>query len=148
MVVYAFRRVPESDYLRSALLTLNPDGTVAADPLTGKTDRPRTYAGGTLTTNTDNMTVAMATGKAAAKAIDRVLMQEDRASALHAAFAYKKKAVLRARGGERNESAVLDITGRDDPLAEVLAGLDAEAAGKEGQRCLRCDVKAACVHFR
>jgi NADH-quinone oxidoreductase subunit F len=135
-------------YLRSELLTLNDHGGVSADALTGKTDRPHTYAGGAVTGGSPNLAEAMAQAKGAALAIDRLLTGEDRSGALVGTYKYRRMPMLKALGGERHESEVRELGPGADSLQEVLTGLGDEDALNESRRCLRCDVKAECVHPR
>jgi NADH-quinone oxidoreductase subunit F len=144
-VVMAVGEVPDADHLRSAVITVQPDGTVAADWHTYRTDRPHTFAGGDLVTGAANVTRAMATAKRAARAMDRLLMGKDRLAAVLKSFSYDMTVPARPSPGHRNDSPHRPAGERSRHFEEVMLGLPAEAARAEGLRCLRCDVKEHCV---
>lgn len=135
-------------YLRDSLLTLTSEGAVSADPVTGRTDRPHTYAGGAVTGGAPNLAEAMAQAKGAALAIDRLLTGEDRTAVLVGTYTYRRMPMLKALGGERHESEVRELGQGADTQDELLTGLSDEDALNESRRCLRCDVKSECVHPR
>ena len=56
-------------------LKLNPRGTIAADPATGRTSLPDVFAGGDIVSGAATVIEAMGAGKKAARAIDAYLKE-------------------------------------------------------------------------
>ena len=62
-------------------LKVGRHGTIQADPDTGRTSKPRVFAGGDIVTGAATVIEAMGAGKRAARAIHAMLMQEQEAAA-------------------------------------------------------------------
>jgi hypothetical protein len=87
----------------------------------------------------------MATGKAAARAIDHKLSGEDRLDRILGTFSYGNEVEIDPRGGGRNDSAHIPVENRKGSFKEVMLGFTSGQAQAESLRCLRCDVKETCV---
>ena len=83
----------------------------------------------------------MATGKDAARAIERLLSGNDRLARVLGAFDVAQRIPVEPEGGSRQGSAQLALQRRQTGDAEVLLGLTPPMARTESSRCLRCDVR-------
>jgi len=144
-IIMAVGEVPDADHLRSAVITLKRDGTVAADWHTFKTDRPHAFAGGDLVTGAANVTRAMGTAKKAARSIDFMLMGTDRFKTLVKEFDYAMTIPTETLPAVRSRGQHLPAPDRRNHFQEVVLGLTPEAMKSETRRCLRCDVKEFCA---
>ncbi len=144
-IIMAVGERPDAAPLRQSAIQVRENDTAAADYVTYQTNRPKVYAGGDLVTGASNVSSTMATGKAAAAAIDRQLMHQDRMSALLGTFEIAPELSVDPPGGPRNESAHLPADARRGSFAEVAAGFTPDQAIAECVRCLRCDVKETCA---
>ncbi len=76
-VIFAIGQNPESGWLgEGSGLELKKWGEIVVDPQTQAASRPRVYAGGDGVRGPASMIEAIADGKRAARAIDRLLTQE------------------------------------------------------------------------
>ena len=144
-VIMAVGEVPDTEHLRGAVISVQRDGTVAADWHSYRTDRPHTYAGGDLVTGAANVTRAMASAKRAAASIDRQLMGETRLARVLKTFTYDMTPPASPSPNHRSPAEHLDPDHRRKTFEEVTLGYTPEAARLESLRCLRCDVKEHCV---
>ena len=144
-VIMAVGEKPHPDPLRRAGIHVRENYTAAVDRISYKTNRPKVHAGGDLVTGASNVSATMATGKAAARAIDRILMGEDRLDQVLKTFTYGNTVPLEPEGGARNDASRLDPKTRRNDFAEVMLGYSADEALQESRRCLRCDVKEQCA---
>ena len=117
------------------------NGTAAADWVSYETNRPRVFAGGDLVCGASNVSATMATGKDAARAIDRLLSGGDRLARVLGAFDVDQRVPVDPEGGARQGSARLALQRRQTGDGEVLLGLTPPMACAESSRCLRCDVR-------
>lgn len=145
-VVIAAGEKPEPDPLRRAGIQVRDNNTAAVDWITYETNRPGVHAGGDLVTGASNVSATMATGKAAARSIDRILMGgEDRLAKVLKTFTHSQVPPLEPEGGDRNVSAKMDSEKRSGIFDEVVLGFDLDQAVRESQRCLRCDIRDFCA---
>ncbi|NBD37303.1 MAG: FAD-dependent oxidoreductase [Verrucomicrobia bacterium] len=140
-LVIATGEKPDSAEFRSAGILTRDDATVVTDWVSYATHRKGVYAGGDLVTGASNVSSTMATGKDAARAIDRHLMGEDRWSMIEKSFDFLQEVPPEPPEGERNVSPKTDPAKRRSEFAEVVCGFNREAALRESSRCLRCDVR-------
>ncbi len=145
LVIMAVGEKPDPDPLRRAGIHVRDNYTAKVDWMTYKTNRPRVHAGGDLVTGASNVSATMATGKAAARAIDRILMGEDRLDRVLKVFTYENRVPLEPEGGDRQVARHRAPDDRKNNFEEVMLGYGAEAAILESRRCLRCDVKEQCA---
>jgi NADH-quinone oxidoreductase subunit F len=144
-MVMAVGEKPDSEPLRRSAVQVRENETAAVDGVTYRTNRTKVYAGGDLVTGASNVSSTMATGKAAAFAIDRQLMGEDRREALLGTFAIKSELSVDPPGGARNDAPHMPEADRKGSFAEVVLGFSGKQAEAESIRCLRCDVKEGCA---
>ncbi len=144
-IIMAVGEKPEPDPMRRAGIQIRKNFTVVVDGITYETNVKGVHAGGDLVTGASNVSATMSTGKAAARAMDRILMGEDRMDRILKTFTYQNVAPREPEGGERNTSPVRKPGERKDNFDEVMLGLVAETALQESRRCLRCDVKQQCA---
>jgi NADH-quinone oxidoreductase subunit F len=140
-VILAIGERPDARHFQEEIIAIREDGTVDADRLSGRTDRPHVYAGGDVVTGPTNVSRAMGSGRNAARSIDRRLMGEDRFGRILGEFGYASDVPLDPLGGERNVATHLPAETRRHQFVEVVQGFSAETAARECLRCLRCDVK-------
>ncbi len=144
-VIMAVGEKPDPDPMRRAGIQIRKNFTVAVNPSTYETNVRGVHAGGDLVTGASNVSATMATGKSAARAIDRILMGEDRLDRVLKTFTYTDVVPTEPEGGPRRTSPHRHPKERRDNFDEVMLGFDTEAVLKESQRCLRCDVKDRCA---
>jgi NADH-quinone oxidoreductase subunit F len=119
----------------------NKDGTVTVDE-SGTTNIPGIFAGGDVAAGASTVIKAVASGERAAVAIDRYL-RKDR----NRQYPWRVRSRSPVTFDPRSEpverpvfSATLrDVERRRRSFVEVQEGMDAEAAMREAERCLRCD---------
>jgi NADH-quinone oxidoreductase subunit F len=144
-IIMAVGEKPDAIPLRQSAVQVRENETAAADWVTYQTNRPKVYAGGDLVTGASNVSSTMATGKAAAFAMDRALMGADRKDELLGTFEIQPEISVEPPGGARNRSAHLPPDRRRHTFDEVVTGYRRDQAVAESVRCLRCDVKEACA---
>ena len=144
-VIFAVGETVDLDFVRASGLSLKESGTIEVNRFTLETSRPRFYAGGDLVTGASNVSNAMASGKQAARNIDRQLMEGERWSVIFPEFAYGQKPPEEATGAARHAGHPLPAATRVRSMDEVVAGLTQQEALEEACRCLRCDIKTANV---
>jgi NADH-quinone oxidoreductase subunit F len=140
-LVVAIGEKPDSEPFRSAGILTKDNATVSVDWVSYATQREGVYAGGDLVTGASNVSSTMATGKAAARAIDKHLMKADRWDKIYKTFDHDQTVPAEPPPGERQESDKLDPAKRNSNFEEVMLGLDQDCAVHESARCLRCDVR-------
>jgi NADH-quinone oxidoreductase subunit F len=143
-IIMAIGEKPEADPLRRAGVQIRENGTAAADWVTFETNRPHVHALGDLVTGASNVSSTMATGKAAARALDRILTGRDRLQIILKDFTCDNSVSLEPQGGARNTSPHVPPPDRRKSFDEVVTGFGKTAATAESVRCLRCDVKETC----
>ncbi len=144
-VIMAVGEKPDPDPLRRAGIHVRDNFTAAVNGTTYETNLKGVHAGGDLVTGASNVSSTMATGKAAARAIDRILTGEDHLDEILKTFTYQNYVPLEPEGGERRVSPNRRVGERRDNFDEVMLGFDADMALQESRRCLRCDVKEHCA---
>src|SRR5208337_5185689 len=87
-VIFAVGESVDVDFVRASGLSLKENGTIEVNRFTLETSRARFYAGGDLVTGASNVSNAMASGKQAARSIDRQLMETDRWNSLFPEIVY------------------------------------------------------------
>jgi len=125
---------------------LNETGWIAADPVTLECKKKGLFAGGDMETGPASVIKALAAGRKAASAIDRMfggdgeidhkfIPEEEtlmpREIGRQEAFAYR----------ERAEIPVLPVEKRADNFNLVEQGFTDAAARKESERCLKCQLR-------
>jgi len=143
-VIVAAGEKPDPEPLRRAGIRVRDNYTAAVDHVSFATNKTGVHAGGDLVTGASNVSATMATGKRAARAMDRILMGEDRLTQALKTFSYQQTVPLEPEGGDRKISPHLDPTRRQRSFDEVMLGYDSQAAIMESHRCLRCDVRETC----
>ncbi|WP_305073341.1 NADH-ubiquinone oxidoreductase-F iron-sulfur binding region domain-containing protein [Propionivibrio sp.] len=143
-IILAIGERPDAEPLRRFGIHVRENDTAAADWVTYETNRPRVFAGGDLVTGASNVSSTMATGKAAARAIDHILTGQDRLPALLGTFDVAQAVPPEPEGGARNVSEEMPAAQRRANFAEVMRGLTQAQAAAESGRCLRCDVRETC----
>lgn len=119
-------------------------GTIRIDPKTLATSAPGVYAGGDVAFGPRNLIDAVANGKRAARSIHEYLARDD--ARLQVRVEVEKLPTSRYRmiagfeKADREAPPTLDL-GRRTGIAEVETGYDAEAARRQGARCLVCHVQ-------
>ncbi len=144
-VIMAVGEKPDPEPMRRAGIQVRKNFTVVVDGITYETNVENVHAGGDLVTGASNVSATMSTGKAAARAMDRILTGEDRLDRVLKTFTYQNVVPTEPEGGERNTSSHRKAQERRTNFDEVMLGLDADAALRECRRCLRCDVKETCA---
>ena len=132
-------------------LKLTPRGTFEVDPKTMATNLPGVYAGGDAVTGPWIAIGAVAAGREAAISIDRQFKGEDLAAG-------REKLELKPEDEQdynpipddipktsRAHMAVRSADERKKDFAEFEAGLTAEQAAAEGERCLNCGACCECL---
>lgn len=144
-IILAIGERPDAEPLRCFGIHVRENDTAAADWVTYETNRPKVFAGGDLVTGASNVSSTMATGKAAARAIDTILTGEDRLPELLGRFDVAQVVPAEPDGGLRQISAELPPAQRKSGFEEVMPGLTQAQAAAESCRCLRCDVRETCT---
>jgi NADH-quinone oxidoreductase subunit F len=131
---------------QSAKIKTTNYNTIVADKITLATNRPGVFAAGDVVTGPNTVIDAIAAGKTAAKMIDRYIKGEDM---LTETPLYKpsifiepvEKNYKEIEEGRRIDTPRAPSEWRRRNFAEVEVSLSLEEAGKEAQRCLRCDLE-------
>jgi len=144
-VIFAIGESVDMDFVRASGLTLKESGTIEVNRYSLETSRARFYAGGDLVTGASNVSNAMASGKQAARSIDRQLMDTDRWSSLFPEIHYSDQLPSEPSPHRRHTGQVIAAGQRAHSYEEVVTGLTQEDAHDEACRCLRCDVKTVNV---
>lgn len=142
-LVIATGEKPDAEVFRAAGIQLRENATAVVDWVSYATQREGVYAGGDLVTGASNVSSTMATGKAAARAIDRNLMGSDRWHLIQGSFETKQIIPPEPPKGDRNIGAKVPPGERVRTFDEVVCGFDHATAVAESCRCLRCDVREA-----
>jgi len=144
-VIMAIGERADAEPLRRFGIHVRENDTAAADWVTYETNRPKVFAGGDLVTGASNVSSTMATGKAAARAIDTILTGQDRLSELLGRFDVAQCVPAEPEGGGRHVSGEFSPLARATGFEEVMRGLTQEQVAAESCRCLRCDVRESCA---
>lgn len=117
--------------------TLSREGLIAADPITGGTHIAGVFSGGDVISGPRTVVEAVASGKRAARSIDRYLRGEKIQAGLEKAW--KGVEFLPEGVGQKEREPVqrLPLTRRTRTLDEIDLGFDPEGAEREADRCLR-----------
>ncbi len=142
-VILAVGESADVDFAKASGLNVKKSGTIEVNRFTLETSRPRFYAGGDVVTGASNVSNAMASGKQAARNIDRQLMEANRWSKILPEIEYGKEPPEEPSPSRRHEGHLLGASTRVRSNAEVVAGFSQEEALDESCRCLRCDVEVA-----
>ncbi len=145
-LIVAIGERPDSNCLTSMGLEVGKNGILHVDSESLCTNRPGVFAGGDLVTGPNTVVDAIATGKKAAKMIDRYLsgkeLREPPEMKLPKFFI--EPATIRddeLEEATRAEPATISIKSRRNSFAEVEMALSEEQAKCEARRCLRCDLE-------
>ena len=122
-------------------LPLTAENTIQVDPVTLATGRRGVFAAGDAVIGPASVIDAIAAGRKAAASIDRYLggggeVGETLASPEHQVAPLKPWAPI----GDRTILPTMPISERVKGFDEVELTLDAETAGEQARRCLRCDL--------
>jgi NADH-quinone oxidoreductase subunit F len=145
-VVAAIGQSVDADGLFTDLpVKCNKDGTLQADPRTGRTSVEWLYAGGDAAVGPSSVVDAIAAGERAAVAIDHALTGADHAfwredQQVDTAFDPDADPVASQRADER----LLAVIQRKGSFAEVELAFCETVARDEARRCLRCDYRESC----
>ena len=145
-VVLAVGETFDLDFCRASGLELKEEGTIRVDRFSLETSRAGFYAGGDVITGASNVSNAMGGGKQAARKIDERLMGKDASGAerwerLFPPFELGRQGPAEPSLSRRHTAHSLAAASRVLSQQEVVAGLDAQEALEECQRCLHCDLK-------
>ncbi|MGD9211737.1 MAG: FAD-dependent oxidoreductase, partial [Desulfobacteraceae bacterium] len=125
--------------------TLSDWGTMRVDSVTLQTSDPDIFAGGDAVTGPATVVEAIAAGQRAAESIDRYIrdidLYTDRDNKQPVVENVPLEGIAKA---SRQPMPCLDAATRVTHYNEVQLGYDAEASGKEGERCLACGVCCEC----
>ncbi len=143
--IVAVGQEPDFAFLAETGLSLNPDGTIHADPETGQTNRAKVFAGGDAVTGPAIAIEAIAAGRRAALAIDRYL----RGLPLRVwePYVHKKPEVTRVDLEEVHEAPriqprVLPPEVRVRNFRPFESRFTRAQAQAEAKRCLECGCSA------
>jgi NADH-quinone oxidoreductase subunit F len=126
-------------------VTLNRDGTVKADPQTGRTSVEWLFAGGDATVGPSSVVEAIAAGERAAVGIDAALTGANHAfwreeRTVDTAFDPDAEPIYLQRAHE----CLRPVAERTGSFAEVELTWSETVARGEARRCLRCDYRESC----
>jgi formate dehydrogenase beta subunit len=129
------------DLFADVSIGTNKDGTVSVDE-SGTTNIPGIFAGGDVAVGASTVVKAVASGERAAVAIDRYLRQDRNRQ--YPWRVRSRSTVFFDPGAQPVErpaftAKLCDVADRRRKFVEVQEGMDAEAAVREAERCLRCD---------
>jgi len=140
-IIVAVGETVEASLLEKEGVLVTPEGVLAIDPFTGKTNRPRVWAMGDVVSGPSTAAEAMGMAKRLAREIDRSLTGEDRFRSLFREFSYKQEIPLTPEGKRKNRPPHLPPDQRIGNFVEINLGYDGDQALNEARRCLRCDVR-------
>jgi NADH-quinone oxidoreductase subunit F len=137
---------PDIDYLESMGVQITEKGRLGVEADTLQTNRRGVFAGGDVVTGPNTVVQAIAAGKKAAVAINRYLRGEPlrEPAAPRLPRVYVEPVAVSAEEAahmERASPPTLPIDVRRRSFSEVELSLSVEDAGREAQRCLRCDLE-------
>ncbi|MEW6398921.1 MAG: NADH-quinone oxidoreductase subunit NuoF [Bacillota bacterium] len=141
VVISAIGQAVESDFATGdGALARGRGGVFVVDPRTMATNLEGVFAGGDCTLGPASVIEAVAAGKRAATAIDR-LLGGDGVVVPEEPVERKLSGELLEKETPRRKVTVLPPEKRRDSFREVELGYTYEVAMAEAARCLRCDVK-------
>ncbi|MBI5477921.1 MAG: FAD-dependent oxidoreductase [Deltaproteobacteria bacterium] len=146
LIVAIGEQILEFNPAGSEGLEYSKQGTLIADPDTLATARPGVFAGGDVITGPNTVVDAIAAGKKAAVMIHRFLRGEElrQPAERNVPRVYVEPRMLSPDEQEearRAEPPLLSLRDRRSGFDEVEKALTQEAAAREAQRCLRCDLE-------
>jgi NADPH-dependent glutamate synthase beta subunit-like oxidoreductase/ferredoxin len=152
-VIIAAGVKPELDFIATAGIALNPNGTLKVDPITGATSIEGIFAAGDVATGPSSMAKAVGQGREAALAVHRFLMGVPKAQEMTigedgrirvGAVACQEQAHV-VRFEEMFNPEYYEKRTRKEGLrsteisfAEKNAGLGGSLAAAEAERCFHC----------
>jgi NADH-quinone oxidoreductase subunit F len=140
-VILAIGEKVDGDLMRKLGIGHDRNDRATPDRFTLRTNREKVYAVGDMVSGPANVSTAMGYGKRAAGQIDLALGGADRLAQVRSRASYGQEVPLGAEGGPRNTAHGIPVAQRQGSFGEVIPGLSDQAAFREAQRCLRCDVK-------
>ncbi len=145
-VLLAVGQSVDATSLQSTGVEVTRGGNVVVDAATGRTARAKVFAGGDVVTGPSIAIEAVAAGRRAAEAIDRMLLTGE-ASASPQKYVHVKHDVTRHDIGDpatapRIRTPVRSVVDRLGDFDEYETGLEAAQAVAAGQRCLECGCMA------
>jgi NADPH-dependent glutamate synthase beta subunit-like oxidoreductase len=138
-VILALGQETDTTFLRSVPgIEFRKDGTVVVGP-DMQTGCPGVFAGGDMVPFDRTVTTAVGHGKKAARRMDAWLRSApDVTAAKHEIATYDMLRLWYHAEAKKRGQGSIDITRRRQTFDEVVAGLSADAARYEAQRCLSC----------
>lgn len=138
MVVAALGQTPDLRLLPRPLeTTISSRGFLAADPQTGSTKAPLVFSGGDVVSGPRTVVEAIASGKEAARSIDRILrgedVQADRGPRWKG-IGYSPETI---ENRDRETMPRLTLQERKSTFDEVDLGFDEQQARCEAERCFK-----------
>jgi formate dehydrogenase (NADP+) beta subunit len=139
MLVLALGQDPELESLRKdASIKITDNGLIAIDE-TFMTTHAGVFAGGDMITDDRSVTISVGHGKKAARYIDAYLRQKKYTKPVkHEIANHEFLHVDNAPKVEAATQSILAAEERCTNFKEVVAGINAEAAAKEADRCFSC----------
>lgn len=136
-LILAIGERPDFSFLPSELRT--EDNLILTDAW-GKTNLPGVFAGGDVATRAGYVSVAIASGKRAARAISQYLRKKgaDLNGPISEKVSIEKINLDYFLPAPRIKVPVLSLKGRQKNFAEVHKGVSEEQAQKEAARCFSC----------
>jgi heterodisulfide reductase subunit A-like polyferredoxin/threonine dehydrogenase-like Zn-dependent dehydrogenase len=145
-VIMAVGQATDVPLLEGMGLRLTSRGTVDADALTMETNLAGVFAAGDLVLGPSMMVKAIATGHEAAASIDRHLRGEDLRAGREPMRAETVEVPRKvAEKLARTSMPEAPVARRIRSFEEVELGFTEEAAIREAQRCLHCEVCSECL---
>jgi NADPH-dependent glutamate synthase beta subunit-like oxidoreductase len=138
-VILALGQETDTTFLRSVPgIEFRKDGTVVVGP-DMQTGCAGVFAGGDMVPFDRTVTTAVGHGKKAARRMDAWLRSaSDVTAAKHEVATYDMLRLWYHAEAKKRGQGSIDITRRRQTFDEVVAGLSADAARYEAQRCLSC----------
>jgi len=142
MIIAAVGEEPELSFMAGDTAAAIDKGLIKADPVTLATNIKGVFAGGDVVTGAATVIQAMATGRKAAKSIDKYFKGEPMDKGREGEEIFESKLIVDTWGiaeETRSVMPVLPVDQRKGNFKEVETGLTKERAVAEAQRCLTCD---------
>ncbi len=145
-VLLAVGQTIDSSCLGGTGVTLAKGGSPTVDEATGRTSKANVFAGGDFVTGPSIAVEAVAAGRRAAEAIDKLLSTGELAASVPS-YVHVKHGVTRHDIGDpatapRIRTRVRPVSERLADFDEYETGLSATQAVAAGQRCLECGCMA------
>ena len=142
MFIFAIGQAPDLSSIPKGV-TVDKNGAIQIDPITGETTLPGVFAGGDIVSGASTVVLSIAAGRRAAVSIDRYLEGEDMKNGRNTIFEGVAKPPREGiRKLVRLEKPVLSLKERVKNFREVTTGFDEEMACEESLRCMTCGSRA------